>query len=90
MDNCKTYHTAFVVEAINSRRYKSLFMPPYSAFLNLIEECWSKIKSLDDNSTLTPHIMEACQRVTVDDCLGWIGHSGNYWDSCINKEIGLK
>lgn len=37
MDNCRIYHSAFVVDAINKRGYKPLFMPPYSPFLNPIE-----------------------------------------------------
>ncbi|KAG0782662.1 hypothetical protein G6F16_006659 [Rhizopus arrhizus] len=83
------------VEAINNRGYKPLFMSPYSPFLNPIEERWSKIKSnikrapLDENSILTPHIVQACQRVTIDDCLDWIRHSESYWDRCINKELSL-
>lgn len=96
MDNCKIHHTAFVVDAINKRGYKPLFMPPYSPFLNPIEECWAKIKSnikrspLDSSSKLTPRIIEACKSVTVQDCLGWIRHSETYWDKCINKELYLK
>jgi hypothetical protein len=88
MDNCRIHHSAFVVDAISQRGYKSLFMPPYLPFLNPIEECWSKIKGnikrnpLDNNSKLTPRI--------VEDCLGWIKHSESYWDRCINKELGLK
>ncbi|KAG2211633.1 hypothetical protein INT47_008730 [Mucor saturninus] len=38
MDNCRIHHSAFVVNAINKRGYKPLFMPPYSPFLNPIEE----------------------------------------------------
>lgn len=96
MDNCKIHHTAFVVEAINSREYKPLFMPPYSPFLNPIEECWSKIKSnikrnpLDESFTLKPRIVEACKTVTVDNCLGWIRHSESFWDKCIKGDKGLK
>jgi hypothetical protein len=39
MDNCRIHHSAFVVDAINKRGYKPLFIPPYSPFLNPIEEC---------------------------------------------------
>jgi hypothetical protein len=39
MDNCSIHHSRFVVDAINNCGYKSLFMPLYSPFLNLIEEC---------------------------------------------------
>ena len=96
MDNCRIHHSAFVVDAINKRGYKPLFMPPYSPFLNPIEECWAKIKSnikrnpLDTNSKLTPRIVEACQSVTVEDCMGWIRHAETYWDRCMNKELNLK
>lgn len=33
-----------VVDVINARGCKPLFMPSYSPFLNAIEECWSKTK----------------------------------------------
>lgn len=42
MDNCRIHYSHFVVD--NKRSCKTLFMPPYSLFLNPIEECWSKIK----------------------------------------------
>lgn len=84
MENFKIHVTAFVVEDNNSREYKPLLMPLYSPFLDPIEECLAKIKGnirrspLDENSTLTPRIAEACKTVTVDNCLGWIRHSETY------------
>ncbi|KAG1462229.1 hypothetical protein G6F56_005559 [Rhizopus delemar] len=53
-------------------------MPPYSSFLNPIEECWSKIKSgirrnpLKIGDELTPRIAEACNMVTTKDRLQWL------------------
>ncbi|KAG2211932.1 hypothetical protein INT47_004619 [Mucor saturninus] len=44
MDNCRIHHSDFVIEAINKRGYKPLFLPLYSPFLNPIEECWAKVK----------------------------------------------
>ncbi|KAG1470299.1 hypothetical protein G6F56_002763 [Rhizopus delemar] len=76
MDNCRIHHSAFVVDAINKQGYKPLFVPPYSPFLNPIEECRAKIKSnikrnpLDTNSKLTPRIVEACQSVAFEDYMG--------------------
>lgn len=96
MDNCRVHHSRFVVDAINQRSYKPLFMPPYSPFLNPIEECWSKIKKnirrnpLNKSDMLTPRIAEACKQVTVADCQGWIRHAESYWDRCIEREVGLK
>lgn len=96
LDNCRIHHSAFVVEAINKRGYKPLFMPPYSPFLNPIEECWSKIKQhikrnpLDETDTLTPRITEAISKVTIDDCKGWVRHAETFWDRCLDKELRLK
>jgi hypothetical protein len=96
MDNCRIHHSAFVVKAINDRGYKPLFMPPYSPFLNPIEECWSKIKKhirrnpLSEGDPLINRIAQACSTVTPEDCQGWIRHSETFWDRCINKELGLK
>jgi transposase len=39
MDDCRIHRSDFVIGAINKRGYKPLFLPPYSPFLNPIEEC---------------------------------------------------
>jgi hypothetical protein len=91
IDNCRIHHSALVLDAINKLGYKSLFMLPYSPFLNPIEEGWSKIKNhvrrnaLDDNDTLTPRIGAACQTFTAKDCQGWIRHAETFWDRCLAK-----
>ncbi|CEP15290.1 hypothetical protein [Parasitella parasitica] len=96
LDNCRIHHSAFVVDAINKRGYKPLFMPPYSPFLNSIEECWSKMKKhirrnpLDKADTLTPRIAESISKVTIDDCKGWVRQAETFWDRCLNKELRLK
>jgi hypothetical protein len=84
MDNCRIHHSHYVIEAIQSRGYKPLFMPPYSPFLNPIEECWSEIKAyvrrnpLSSLDTLTPRIQAACRNVTTEDYLGWIKHAEGF------------
>lgn len=70
MGNCRVHHSAFVVDAINKRGNKLLFMPSYSSFLNPIEERWSKRKSsikkpLDKADALTSRLPAACQSVAV-------------------------
>jgi transposase len=95
MDNCRIYHSHFVVEAINKRGYKPLFMPPYSPFPNPIEEGWSKIKKntrrhpLTKLDQLNPRISAACATITVEDCRGWIRHAESFWDRCLAKELLL-
>ncbi|KAG1454589.1 hypothetical protein G6F46_008587 [Rhizopus delemar] len=56
---------------IEDRGYKCVYLPPYSPFLNPIEEFWSKVKSgikrnpLDTTDRLTPRIMDAVTHVTL-------------------------
>lgn len=56
---------------IEDRGYKCVYLPPYSPFLNPIEEFWSKVKSgikrnpLDTTDRLTPCIMDAVTHVTL-------------------------
>ncbi|KAI8090482.1 hypothetical protein BDF21DRAFT_321739, partial [Thamnidium elegans] len=56
-------------------------LPPYSPFLNSIEEFWSKVKlgvkkeAFDNGDILTPRIVKSCSEVTLKDCQGWIRHS---------------
>jgi transposase len=79
-----------VVEAINKRGYKTLFMLPYSSFLNPIEECWSKIKSnikrspLDKADTLDSRLPAACQSVTAQDFQRWVKYAETFWDRCVD------
>lgn len=64
-DNRRIHHSDFFIEAINKRGYKPLFLPPYSPFLNLIEECSAKVKKntrrhqLSMVDQLTPRIAAA-------------------------------
>ncbi|ORE07602.1 hypothetical protein BCV72DRAFT_205311, partial [Rhizopus microsporus var. microsporus] len=73
---CRIHHSHYVIEVIQIRGHKPLFMLPYSPFLNPIEECWSKIKAyvrrnpLFSLDTLTPRIQSACRSLTTEDCLG--------------------
>ncbi|KAG0786127.1 hypothetical protein G6F29_008150 [Rhizopus arrhizus] len=81
MDNSPIHKPNKVRECIEKRGYKCVYLPPYSPFLNHIEEFWSKVKfgikraPFDTGDTLTPRIMESCSKVTQGDCIGWIKHS---------------
>jgi transposase len=92
MDNAPIHKPNKVRECIEKRGYKCVYLPPYSPFLNPIEEFWSKVKfgvkraPFDTGDTLTPRIMESCSKVTQEDCIGWIKHSVNFFQSCLNLE----
>ncbi|KAG2201908.1 hypothetical protein INT46_001567 [Mucor plumbeus] len=84
MNNCRVHNSKFVVDAIEKRGYKPLFMPSYSPFLSPIGECWSKVKSgikrnpLKKGDELTPLTAEACNTATTKDCLQWVKHAESY------------
>jgi transposase len=92
MDNAPIHKPAAVREFIEERGYKCAYSPPYSPFLNPIEEFWSKVKygvkrrPFDGSDTLTPRIVEACSQVTLTDCRGWIRHSVSFFDRCLSLE----
>lgn len=81
-----------VNDYIVSRGYKCVYLPPYSPFLNPIEEFWSKVKAgikrspVDGKDTLTPRILESCSKVTLSDCRGWIRHSVSFFPRCLAEE----
>ncbi|CEG67929.1 hypothetical protein RMATCC62417_04276 [Rhizopus microsporus] len=92
MDNAPIHKPATIRKLIEDRGYKCVYLPPYSPFLNPIEEFWSKVKSgikrnpLDTTDRLTPRIMDAVTHVTLKDCRGWIKHSVSFFPRCIAKE----
>jgi transposase len=78
MDNAPIHTPVKVRELIESRGYRCLYLPPYSPFLNPIEEFWSKVKagvrrnSLTADDRLSDRICESVQMVTRADCQAWI------------------
>lgn len=53
MDNAPIHKSPEVAKTIESRGYRLAYLPPYSPFLNPIEEFWSKVKAGVRRDTLT-------------------------------------
>jgi transposase len=93
MDNASIHTSNEVKELITSRGYRYKYFPPYSPFLNAIEEAWAKIKAgiirkpFDDCDSLTPRLIESCKLVTQQDCQGWIRHAISFFPRCLQKEM---
>ena len=74
MDNASIHTPIKVRELVENRGYKCLYLPPYSPFLNPIEEFLSKVKAGVRRTALTAHdrlsdrICESVQTVTRADC----------------------
>ena len=82
--NASIHHVEKVQEAVNGVGALLWFLPLYSPDLNLIEECFSKVKkfltcnSVAFQSTDSPRVLvtAAFATVTKEDCLGYIQHAG--------------
>lgn len=82
LDNASIHNVATLVE---ERGYQCIHLPPYSPFLNPIEEFWAKIKAgcrrqrLREVETITQRIYDSASLVTHQDLNGWIEHSISFF-----------
>ncbi|KAG1576847.1 hypothetical protein G6F46_005497 [Rhizopus delemar] len=92
MDNTPIHKPEKITEEISKRGYRIIYLPPYSSFLNPIEEFWAKLKTpvrrspMTDRDNLVVRIREAAEQVTPEDCQGWIRHAESFFERCLNKE----
>ena len=82
MDNLGAHKVDGVIEAIEARGAKVIFLPPYSPDLNPIEKCWSKIKTYlraakaRTREALEQALKEALLLITPNDAAGWFASCG--------------
>lgn len=97
MDNASIHNTTEVKFWIAERGHQLLFLPPYSPFLNPIEEFWAKLKDVVNkdpaivrkNTLVSDQIKDASVKISRQDCQGWIRHSLTFWKRCLAQERGL-
>ncbi|KAG2225686.1 hypothetical protein INT45_012158 [Circinella minor] len=97
MDNAAIHRTIDVKDWVTERGFEIIYLPPYSPFLNPIEEFWSKLKDVVNkdpasvrlNSKLSDRIKKASEHIFREDCQAWIKHSLTFWDRCLAGEKGL-
>ena len=82
IDNLPAHKVAGVREAIEARGAELVYLPPYSADLNPIEQCWAKIKQAlraakaRTFDALIDAIAEALRSIAPADILAWFQHCG--------------
>jgi transposase len=92
MDNAPIHTPSKFREVVEQRGYNCLYLPPYSPYLNPIEELWAKIKAgirrneLRADERLSNRICESVRKVTRADCQGWIRHAVYFFPPCKNDE----
>ncbi|XP_054598213.1 uncharacterized protein [Nothobranchius furzeri] len=86
-DNVAFHHSQAITAWFEAHpRLVRLLLPPYSPFLNPIEEFFSawrwKFTTISHTSLL--EAMDAgCRDITVDDCQEWIRHSRQFYPMCM-------
>jgi transposase len=91
MDNVAFHRVAEVREVIESSGHNILFLPPYSPFLNPIENMFSKWKTLVkseqpiNEDALISSIDSEYLKITPDDCAGYFRHMLSFIPQCLKR-----
>lgn len=93
MDNVAFHKTTDIKILIENSGHKLLLLPPYSPFLNPIEEVFNQLKSYvkrkspKSHEELIKYIEESPSVITTENCQNYIKHSKSYFSACLNKNI---
>ncbi|XP_074596279.1 uncharacterized protein LOC141851433 [Brevipalpus obovatus] len=92
MDNVRFHHADEILQKIESRGHSVEFLPPYSPFLNPIEEVFSKWKGivkqkncLNEND-LIESIDEASREINESNCIAYFQHMKQFLPQCLERE----
>ncbi|KAL7868696.1 hypothetical protein SRHO_G00100800 [Serrasalmus rhombeus] len=92
-DNVRFHRAALVNDWFtNNPQFVVLHLPPYSPFLNPIEEFFSawrwKVyeRRPHERVALLQAMEEACDDIHADDCQGWIRHARRFFPRCLARE----
>lgn len=93
MDNVAFHKTELVRSIIQNSGHQLLLLPPYSPFLNPIEEVFSQLKSIvkrsnpNNTSELLESIQKSPEEVTSVHLENFVRHSKSYFSACLQKQI---
>lgn len=91
MDNVAFHKNTNISEIIKRNEHKLVFLPPYSPFLNPIENAFSKWKNYvrrkcpNTEEELFLYMEEGFNTITADDCDGYFRNMKKYVRLCMNK-----
>ena len=92
-DNVAFHHSHVITNWFADHpRMMSLFLPPYSPFLNPIEEFFSawRWKVYDhrphDQMSLLDAMDAGCRDISAEDCQGWIRHAKRFYPRCMARD----
>ncbi|XP_074596342.1 uncharacterized protein LOC141851497 [Brevipalpus obovatus] len=91
MDNVRFHHSVDVVELVESRGHVLKFLPPYSPFLNPIENMFNQLKFYikrlkpDTADKVYEAVEHASQCITAEDCANYYDNMLEYLPACMQK-----
>ena len=92
MDSVRFHKGSEIAEIIQAKGHRLMFLPPYSPFLNPIEEVFAKWKHLVrmakcmNEDELFDAIHSASGSITANDCSGYYSHMNQYIAKCLLRE----
>ncbi|KAG1148777.1 hypothetical protein G6F37_006591 [Rhizopus arrhizus] len=92
MDNAPIHTSDNIAKYVESRGYRSAYLPPYSPELNPIEQFWSVVKSkvkrnkFIEKEALMARISEASYSLKLSDFKGIVRYSHRCLDKCNNGQ----
>ena len=89
MDNVRFHHSQGIRESIEAAEHRLVYLPPYSPFLNPIEEVFSKwkgrVKALncrnEDDLYAKIHSSSTC--ITQENCEAYYRHMMSFIVKCL-------
>ncbi|KAG1446980.1 hypothetical protein G6F46_011592 [Rhizopus delemar] len=91
MDSASIHKSKPMLQKIESKGYKIMYLPPYSPELNPIEQFWAMVKEkmkrdrLMSGENLSSRIGDACNDVLISDLYSFCSHSKRQIIKCYNK-----
>jgi transposase len=92
LDNVAFHRSSQVREFIEGAQHTIMFLPPYSPFLNPIENCFSKWKRFvrTSNSHNEAELITSIERgfgtISGEDCAGFYRHMIGFLPRCLGRE----
>lgn len=91
MDNVGFHRTDEIQQLIRAHGHVPVFLPPYSPFLNPIEELFNQWKTIikrsqpTDEEQLYVQIHNASEAITQEHCQNYVRHMETYLGDCLNR-----
>jgi transposase len=92
MDNVSFHHSQSVKTIIEGAGHRIMFLPPYSPFLNPIENVfnqwkhWVKCSQPSNEDELFLAIQTGCQAITSQQCRNYYDHMEGFIERCLTGE----